>query len=48
MKVPNKRELQIALSNSSDSDFRDFMIINKNVLQNRIIFVVTDKSSCIR
>ena len=33
MKVPNKQELeQIALKNSSDIDFKDFLNIYKNVL----------------
>ena len=39
MKVLNKRELQqIALNHSSDIDFKDFIKIYKNVLQNRILF----------
>ena len=39
MKSPNKRELQqIALNYSSDIDFKDFMKIYKNVLQNHILF----------
>ena len=39
MKIPNKRELQqIALNHSSDIDFKDFMKIYKNVLQNNILF----------
>ena len=38
MKIPNKRELQqIALNHSSDIDFKDFMKIYKNALQNRIL-----------
>ena len=39
MKISNKRELQqIALNNSSDIDFKDFMKILKNTLQNHILF----------
>ena len=37
MKIPNKRKLQqIAFNHSSDIDFRDFMNIAKNLLQNQI------------
>ena len=37
MKIPNKRKLQqIAFNHSSDIDFRDFMNIAKNLLQNHI------------
>ena len=37
MKILNKRELQqIALNHSSDIDFKDFIKIYKNVLQNHI------------
>ena len=37
MKVPNKRELQqIAISHSSDIDYKDFIKIYKNVLINHI------------
>ena len=37
MKAPNKRELQqIALNHSSDIDFKDFMNVYKNALQNHI------------
>ena len=39
MKIPNKRELrQIALNHSSDIDFKDFVKIYKNALQNHILF----------
>ena len=39
MKIPNKQEPQhIALNNSSDIDFKDFMNLYKNVLQNHIPF----------
>ena len=39
MKIPNKRELQqIALNHSSDINFKDFMNIYKNVLQNHTLF----------
>ena len=39
MKIPNKRELQqIALNHLSDIDFKDFLKIYKNVLQNHIHF----------
>ena len=39
MKIPNKRELQqIALNHSSDINFKDFMKIYKNALQNHILF----------
>ena len=39
MKIPNKRGLQqIAFTHSSDIDFKDFMNLYKNVLQNRIPF----------
>ena len=39
MKIPNKRELQqIALNHSSDIDFKDFMNIYKNALQNHTLF----------
>ena len=39
MKIPDKRELQqIALNSSSDIDFKDFIKIYKNVLQNQILF----------
>ena len=42
MKIPNKRELQqIALNHSSDIDFKDFMKIYKNILQNHS-FLVND------
>ena len=41
MKIPNKRELQqIATNRSSDIDFKDFMKIKKNILQNHILFLV--------
>ena len=32
MKISNKRELQIGLNHSSDTDFKDFIKICKNVL----------------
>ena len=39
MVVPNKRELQqIAFNHSSDINFKDFMHLYKNVLQNHILF----------
>ena len=39
MKIPNKRELQqIALNHSSDIDFKDFMQIYENALQNHTLF----------
>ena len=40
MKIPNKQELQeMAFTNSSHIiDFKDFLIIYKNILQNRILF----------
>ena len=39
MKIPNKRELQqIALNHSTDIDFKDFMKIYKNALQNHTHF----------
>ena len=42
MKIPNKRELQqISLNHSSDIDFKDFMKIYKNILQNHS-FLVND------
>ena len=38
MKIPNKRELQqIALNHSSDIDFKDFIKIYKNALQNHTL-----------
>ena len=38
-KNPNERKFQqIALNHSSDIDFKDFMKIYKNVLQNHILF----------
>ena len=43
MKILNKRELQqVALNHSSDTDFKDFIKICKNVLQNHISFLVKD------
>ena len=39
MKIPNKRELeQTAYNRSSHIDFKDFMDLYKNVLQNHILF----------
>ena len=39
IKVPNRRELQqIAFNLSSDIDFKDFMNLYKNVLENHVIF----------
>ena len=39
MKIPNKRELQqIALTRSSDIDFKDFIKFLKNALQNHTLF----------
>ena len=39
IKIPNKRELQqIALNHSSDIDFKDFIKIYKNALQNHTLF----------
>ena len=38
-RIPNKRELQqIALNHSSDIDFKDFIKIYKNALQNHTLF----------
>ena len=38
MTIPNKKELQqITLNHSSDIDFKDFIKIYKNVLQNHIL-----------
>ena len=43
MKIPNKRQLQqIAFNHSSDIDFQDFLIFIKHVLQDHILFLVTD------
>ena len=39
MKIPNEREpRQIAVTHSSDIDFRDFIKIYKHALQNHIFF----------
>ena len=39
MKIPNKREFQqVTLSHSSDIEFKDFIRLYKNVLQNHILF----------
>ena len=39
MKIPSKQELQqISFNHSSDIDFKDFMNLYKNVLQNDILF----------
>ena len=39
MKIPNKKELQqIASNHSSDIDFKDFMKLYKNTLNNHIHF----------
>ena len=39
MKIPNERELQeIAISHSSDMDFKDFINIYKNALISHIHF----------
>ena len=39
MKIPNKQELQqIAFNHSLDIDFKDFMNLTKNILQNHILF----------
>ena len=39
MQIPNKQEIQqIAFNHSSDIDFKDFMNLYKNVLQNHIVF----------
>ena len=39
VKIPNKRKLQqIALYHSPDIDFKDFIKIYKNVLQDHILF----------
>ena len=39
MKIPKKRELQqIVYNNSSDVEFKDFINLYKNVLQNHILF----------
>ena len=43
MKIPNKRELQqIALKNSSDMDFKDFMKIYKKCTAEPYSFLVND------
>ena len=43
MKIPNKRELQqIALSHSSDIDFKDFIIIYKKCTTEPYSFVAND------
>ena len=43
MKIPNKRELQqIALNNSSDIDFKDFMKIYKKYTKEPYSFLVND------
>ena len=43
MKIPNKRELQqIALNNSSDIDFKDFMNIYKKNTKESYSFLVND------
>ena len=43
MKIPNKRELQqIALNNSSDIDFKDFMNIYKKYTKEPYSFLVND------
>ena len=47
MKIPNKRELQqIALNHSSDIDFKDFIKIYNNVLQNHILFELVMQLYC--
>ena len=39
MKIPSKRELQqISFNHSSDIEFKDFINLYKNVLQNHILF----------
>ena len=41
MKIPNKRELQQVVHNhSSGIDFKGFMNLHKNVLQNHIFFFI--------
>ena len=43
MKIPNKRELQqIALKNSSDMDFKDFMKIYKKCTAEPHSFLIND------
>ena len=42
MKIPNKRELQIALNHSSDIDFKDFMNIYKKCTTEPYSFLVND------
>ena len=43
MKIPNKRELQqIALNDSSDIDFKDFMKIYKKYTKESYSFLVND------
>ena len=45
MKIPNKQELQqIAFNHSSDTYFRDFVNLYKNILQNLFLFLVIDVS----
>ena len=39
IRIPHKRELhQIALNHLSDTEFKDFIKLYKNVLQNHILF----------
>ena len=46
VKIPNKRELhQIALSHSSDIDFKDFMNIYKKSTKKPYSFLVNDTTS---
>ena len=43
MKIPNKRELQqIALNQSSDIDFKDFIKIDKKYTKEPYSFLVND------
>ena len=43
MKIPNKRELQqIASSNLSDIDFKDFMKLYKEYIKETYSFLVND------
>ena len=45
MKIPNKRELQqIALNHSSDIDFKDFVRIYKNYMDEPYSFLVNDNT----
>ena len=42
MKIPNKRDFQIAFNHSSDIDFKDFMNLNEKSTANLYSFLVVD------